>query len=148
MNKIWVEANPPGLKLHCRLSKFLCPDTGNSEIDGKSIQMEAAFCHMPSEASQVFVVFRRPVTRDNVDHLATGKAVFYLPEEVDYLDADWLYYVCIVTPEEVIDTMYLLLNIVTACPVTRMEPFSGMDIVKFQDPFLGIFKTRGSKDIA
>jgi hypothetical protein len=29
-----------------------------------------------------------------------------------------------------------------------MEPFSGMDIVKLQDPFLGIFKARGSKDIA
>lgn len=101
---------------------------------------------MPPETSQMFIILERPVAGDNIDLFDGGKAVFYLPEEVNYLDTDRLHDVCIMASEEMIDTAYLLLDIVPAYPVTRMESLSGMDIVKFEGPFRDTFEACGSKD--
>lgn len=146
MNEIRIEANAPGLKLHGCLCQSLCPEAGNSKINGKAIEVKAAFRHMPAETSQVFIIFRRPVTGNNIDFLAPGTAVFYPAKEVDHLDADRFYCILVMAPEKIIDTAYLGLIIATVYPVTSVESLSGMDIIKSQDPFCVMFKARGTKD--
>jgi hypothetical protein len=93
--------------------------------------METISCNVSSETLQALVILGRSVAGDNSDLPSNSKAVFYLAEEINYLYTDRFYSVCIMAPEEIIDTAYLLLDIVPAYPVTCMESLPGMDIVKF-----------------
>ena len=78
MNKILVETNAAGLKLGSRLRNPVRSDPGNGEINCKTIKVEAVSRHMSPNTSQMFVVFWRTITRNDVDLLAAGKEVFYV----------------------------------------------------------------------
>jgi hypothetical protein len=147
MDEIWVEADTTSLKLCGSFCDPVRADTGNGEIDGKAVKVEAAFCYLPSDPSEMFVVCGRPIPGNNIDFLPVGKQVSDVTKKVYYLDADGLHLVCIMAAQEVMDTIYLLWEVVRANPVTSVDSLPGVDIVQLQGFLCSAFGDCGSKNI-